>query len=731
MSIDPSDRTDAEARSGRGGGGFGGWLGRALGGAAATAPAVSPAPVPDQPEVAPDEADAAVEAPLPEGFTPIGPSEAWVDFDVAQMSETVEVSAPFHGAGHGRERSVVTRVRAFDAHGNDLAERLTGLRASAAAGRYFYPLEYAAHGQFRYSLRLPKDAARLALSFQLWRRADTTPYGHGEVTVRPTAKVSNVRTNTAFEGLTPLDQRRLAEKELRFALRKYASRLLNTAAPLPADEAPFGEPLVEYLAHVERSKVVADRLAARRLRAGRDLEALALADISHSTPLDRAWGRRQLHDWSARYDAAEHAPAGIAAKSVVYLMHNSPPFDSGGYASRAHGILRGFQKAGWIVHPFARPGYPADKERGLSTTTEETVDGVTYNFLPDPIGIEDRDQVAYVQRFASGVLARLGDTPVGYVQAASFYQNAYAGRLIADKLGVPLVYEMRGMDWLTRGSGDPDWMASPQGVVTRELEVRAAKCADRVLAITAALKDWLIAQGVEAGRIDLLPNGCSPDQHDIAAEPDAELRAELGLPDSAFIAGYIGSVVAYEGLENLVDAVILARELSGEDIRLLVVGDGNGLRALRLKIAEADAAEFVILRGRVPHAEVGRYYSIIDVLTLSRADQPVTQMISPLKPLEALAMGKPVISTDVAAVREILAPAGETIVPRGAPHAYAHALIDAARDRGTLRDRAAARRDWVVGERDWSVLAKRVLDEVEATFPPRPPKPRLGSRRKD
>ncbi len=671
---------------------------------------------------------------FPAGWKAITAREEWRDFDVTTLGDAVEISAEMTAPDPGSERSVVARVRAFDAAGERLDDRLNGLRSSSAAGRYFYPLEFVRSGAFRFTLRLPRGTSKIAVAIQLWRRSDTAPYGHGELTVQATgAATPNTSAHSAYDGLSAEEQRRLAEKELRFALRKYANRLLNTTAPLYRDEAPFGEPLVEYLAHVEQSSAVAERLAMRRLRAGRDEDALALSNLAKLTPLDRAQGRRQLHGWADRFADRQTARPSVGAKSVVYLLHNAQPFDSGGYAMRAHGLLRGFQKAGWSVHPFGRPGYPGDKGRGGYDVTQETVDGVTYNFLPDDAGIDDRDQVAYVDRYARAVLSRLGDTPVGYVQAASFFQNAFAGRLIADKLGVPLVYEMRGMDWLTRGSADRRWMGSPQEQVARELEIKAAKSADHVMAITQALKDWLVSEGVDADRISVLPNGCSPDQFAIP-ERDTEIVEELELAPDTTVVGYVGSVVGYEGLPDLVEGVKLARELSGRDIRLLVVGDGLALADLRLAVADANAGGWAMMTGRVPHADVVRYYSVIDVVALPRKDQPVTRMISPLKPLEALAMGKPLIATDVAALREIVdASNGGVVVPNKAVHALAHAIIDVAEARqekgeADLRAEAEARRQWATTERDWTVLAERALTEIEAAFPPGAARPRLGAR---
>lgn len=652
--------------------------------------------------------------PPPPGWTRVREEPGWRGFDlngfgafavIAGRLTTVE-AAPIE------PQTVIVRVRVLNAAGGALDDGLTGLRNSQKIGRYFYPGEVLEGEDWRFGLKLPAGAARLELAVQHHRRGDATRYFQRDLDVEKADRIANPRLTAAVQRAAG-ERAERASTELRRALKAHAAALAGRPGPLHADEDPFGEPLAQYYVQAEGDAALGERLALRRLKAGRDLEALSLLDLTRHPALIRALGRRRLHEATADITPPATPPP-IKARSLVYLLHNSLPFDSGGYAARAHGLLRGFQAAGWTVHAFTRPGYPEDRGK-VSDADRHEIDGVTYHRLPGDQSIDDADQAAYVDHFAERVLEALEGQEVGLIQAASFFQNAFAGRIVADRLGVPLIYEMRGMDWLTRGSEDPRWFSSDQARVARDLELWAAKAADRVMAITPALKDWLVEAGVPAERVGVLRNGASPDQFAPRPRDDA-LAERLGL-SSAFVVAYVGSVAPYEGVGDIIAAVAEARRRSGHDIRFLLVGDGRASLGVERTAADLGAEAFMAATGRVPHHEIAAYYSIADVVALARQDIPVCRIISPLKPLEALSMAKYVISTDVPAIRDILEPAqGDGLVPPGSVEAYADAIIHAAENAGDLAERGRRSRDWIVANRDWSILARAALDEAEAVF---------------
>jgi glycosyltransferase involved in cell wall biosynthesis len=248
----------------------------------------------------------------------------------------------------------------------------------------------------------------------------------------------------------------------------------------------------------------------------------------------------------------------------------------------------------------------------------------------------------------------------------------------------------------------------------RDLELSAAHAADHVMAITGALRDWLIEQGLPPEKVTLLPNGCAPSQFKPRTR-DRELVDRLALGD-AFVVGYIGSIVFYEGIELIVEAVRRARPRMKRDVRFLLVGDGNDYEQAMAAV-DAKAREWVVATGRVPHADIRRYYSLIDALVLARPSLPVCEMISPLKPLEAMAMGKLVISSDVAAIKEIMEASGSGRLFRaGDADALADQIVAAAEDPRGSAASAANGREWVIAQRDWKVLAGRALSDVVRRF---------------
>lgn len=417
-------------------------------------------------------------------------------------------------------------------------------------------------------------------------------------------------------------------------------------------------------------------------------------------------------------DASSFARPKLREGGILYLLHNCLPHHTGGYAIRAHGLLKGFQDAGRDVIAQARLGYPADRKKSESDRlVQEMIDGVEYSFLPDHMSIDQADQVGYIEHYVENVLKSVDPKRIGYVHAASFFQNGLAGRMIADRLGVPLVYEMRGMEWLTNGALDPEWQRSMPGIVGREMELAAARSADHVFAITHALGDWLVDNGIEAGKISVLPNGCVAEEAAYASGRDETLARELDL-EGSFVVGYIGSVVFYEGIDLIVRAVGQVRKETGLDVRFLLVGDGPDSQRVTQFIDESGARDFVRQTGRVPHSDVNRYYSLVDAFVMARTDLEICNIISPLKPLEALMKRKLLITSDVDAIREmvIASEGGAVTFKAGSVSELSDRIVQAAREPERMAEIAQKGHQWAVEQRSWSVLARKALETLEGRF---------------
>jgi glycosyltransferase involved in cell wall biosynthesis len=238
------------------------------------------------------------------------------------------------------------------------------------------------------------------------------------------------------------------------------------------------------------------------------------------------------------------------------------------------------------------------------------------------------------------------------------------------------------------------------------MEADAALRADRVITITGALRDELVRRGVPADRITVVPNGVDTARFTPLPRDEA-LAAELGMTGKTVL-GYVGSVLDYEGLELLLEAAATLR-VERDDFAVLIVGDGAEYEAMIARSQGLGLDGVVTFTGRVPHADVERYFSVIDVAPFPRWPLPVCEMVSPLKPFEAMAMAKTVVVSDVAALAEIVTDGQTGLVhTKGDAGSLTAALRRLLDDPDLRRRLGTAGLAWVRGERDWNTLATRV-----------------------
>ncbi|MBN8431787.1 glycosyltransferase [Microbulbifer salipaludis] len=354
------------------------------------------------------------------------------------------------------------------------------------------------------------------------------------------------------------------------------------------------------------------------------------------------------------------APAYSPGCSVLYLLHNSLPYNSGGYATRTQGLLVGINSIGdFEVSGVSRPGFPTDHKKYISkplptvVPLRDVINGVCYFRCDQSTRKSIITFSDYVDSYAAEIEKLATKKRVSIIHAASNFPNAYAAIVAARNLGIKSVYEVRGLWEITRLSRQSDWSDTEQFKYTAKMEAEACKQADKVITITNALKELMVSRGVPEEKITVVPNCVHTDRF-TPHNKDEELGKRLGISRKDVVIGYIGSIVNYEGLDDLFKALRLLVDREVVNFHALIVGDGAVLPQLKRLVSELRLESFVTITGRVPHEEVQAYYSLVDIAPFPRKPYEVCEKVSPLKPFEAMASEKAVLVSSCAALTEIV-----------------------------------------------------------------------------
>ncbi|MDE2412903.1 MAG: glycosyltransferase, exosortase A system-associated [Sphingomonadales bacterium] len=394
---------------------------------------------------------------------------------------------------------------------------------------------------------------------------------------------------------------------------------------------------------------------------------------------------------------------------VLHVLDHSLPLHSG-YTFRTRAILTAQQAMGLELRGITGLRHLAEGP------DREEADGLVFHRTRGeaggPPGLREWREI---NALADAICALAADWRPDLLHAHSPALCGMAAVIAGKRLGLPVVYEIRAF-WedaaVSNGTGSE---GNLKYRLTRALENRVVARADAVVTICRGLKDDLVRRGTPAGKITLSPNGVDLALFGEVAAPDPALATELGLGSGPVI-GFIGSFYDYEGLDDLITAMpaLIAQV---PQARLLMVGGGPMEAALRQQ-AEASAARAAIrFVGRVPHHEVERYYALVDVMAYPRKRSRLTDLVTPLKPLEAMAQGKLVAASDVGGHRELIEDGvtGTLFAPDD-PATCAAALARLLADRAGWDARRAAGRAHVAANHDWAHNVYRYQDVYQTVL---------------
>jgi glycosyltransferase involved in cell wall biosynthesis len=394
---------------------------------------------------------------------------------------------------------------------------------------------------------------------------------------------------------------------------------------------------------------------------------------------------------------------------VLHLVNDALPTSSAGYTIRTHEIVLAQRATGLDPHVVTRCGFPVTQGT-LDGRRLVMLDGIPYHRLL-PWRMPSRaDQAAAL---GLELAARLTDhIRPSVLHAASNYVNAVTALGVGKSHGLPVVYEVRGFwedTWLSRYPHSEERASSELYRRNRDLETWCMLAADLVVTLGEAMRDEIVARGVPAEKVLIVPNAVS--QEFLQPLPDATvLRDELGIARNEHVIGVVSTLVPHEGIGTLLEATGLLRA-RGLPVRALIVGDGPERPALQRQAADLGLGEAAIFTGRVPAAKVREFHALLDVFVVPRTPDRVCQLVTPLKPVEAMASGLCVVTSEVKALAEIIKPdvTGALTIPQDAV-ALADTLEPLVCSPDVRRKLGDNAREWVARDRTWARNAARYRD---------------------
>ena len=460
------------------------------------------------------------------------------------------------------------------------------------------------------------------------------------------------------------------------------------------------------------------RLAARlAYREGRLTAAIRALDGA------RGWRAARLRRWlQAETDMLEpdrlHIPelpgAGNSRPgTILHIVTDALPSTSAGYTIRTQEIAVAQRAADGDPrldpHVVTRIGFPVTAG-AIDGRRLVTVDGIPYHRLLPWVMPGRADTIA-----ADGLkhAARLvADVRPSVLHAASNYSNALIALALREATQLPVLYEVRGFwedTWLSRHSAGAtsDLRHSDRYVRSRALETHCMQAADLVVTLGEAMRDEITERGIDPANILIVPNGVSQEFLQPLPDPTA-LKSQLGIKDGEHVVGLVSSLVAHEGIGTLLAAVKILGD-RGVRTRALIVGDGPERGTLQRHAAQLGLD--AIFTGRVPMAKVRDYHAVLDVFVVPRTPDRVCQLVTPLKPVEAMASGLPVVVSGVRALGEIVQ---DRVTGLLFPPLDAEALADALQllfgNPELRRELGANAKQWVARDRTWEHNAVRYRD---------------------
>jgi len=394
---------------------------------------------------------------------------------------------------------------------------------------------------------------------------------------------------------------------------------------------------------------------------------------------------------------------------VFHILDHSLPHLSG-YAIRSHNILK-FQ-----TQQAFQPYVMTSPKQGVSPALNEQFDNIAYMRTPytEPQGFWQKPywhEMHLLRHTTQAIWQKVKTLQLQILHAHSPVLTGWPAYVVARRAGLPFVYEVRAF-WEDAAVDHGTCLeGSRRYRLTKMLETLLLQRADQVVTLSQSMRAEIASRGIAAEKIQIVSNAVDVSRF-TATAPRPELAEKLQLAGKTVL-GFIGSFYHYEGLDILL-AAFEKVHAKFPQARLLLVGDGFERKALEAQAAQSSARPAIVFIGAVKPDDVIDYYNLMDLLIYPRHKMRLTELVCPLKPLEAMALGKCVVGSNVGGIREFVVD-GETGLlarPNDAEDlaGILGKVIAAPELRGKLGRRG---REAVLATRDWPHVVSRYKEVYE------------------
>lgn len=388
--------------------------------------------------------------------------------------------------------------------------------------------------------------------------------------------------------------------------------------------------------------------------------------------------------------------------SVLQIFDQTAPLVSG-YSMRSRYITESLSQLGVNVQVVSSPIYPY-KEK------EEFINGIKYSRSDVPFWPFISKIPLFKQKMVIGGIKRriedVWDHDIQVIDAHSSVLNGIAGAKMAERYKVPFIYEIRALWEDAAVDQGKTKEGSMRYNLTRSMETNIVKKAAKVTVICEGLKKDLIGRGIKENKIVVISNGVDTEKFQPIEDKDGEILDKYYLRGFKVL-GFIGTFFEFEGLELLIQA---AQEIlkKRHDVKVLIVGGGREEARLKKLAKQLNVADNIVFTGRVRHDDIKKYYSVVDAFVYPRISKRITELVTPLKPLEAMAMEKVVIASDVGGLKELVTDGENGILfKNGNVKELVKKCLYALDNEKEMEKMAKESRQYVIKHRNWLDICKR------------------------